>query len=136
MHNEHLSVEYFAVLDKKNILYVGSSLTEAMSVSDKNKDSVVHTFKTAKELADLYQNRIVNPYDYALKQLEDSLSEAATRVVKKLDELGINSQNADDFVSRFNTAAEKTVAEVKSLGIKSMKVAGEGFIALGNFLKT
>jgi hypothetical protein len=73
--------------------------------------------------------------EYRERVEEPVLSEAAARLFDKLDELGLSAENTDNWAREFKKNGDKVVAEVKSLGIKSMKAVGEGFKALGDLLR-
>lgn len=103
----------YAVFFNSKILYFGSNQQEAFEVFQNNKGS------TLKQVDSIDQ----------IKELKcDSFSKNFDEILEKLKKINFENSTIDEIID-----SEK-IAEVKYLGIKSMRTVGEGFVALGDLL--
>jgi hypothetical protein len=108
------------------IAYLGTDERAAHSCSEQLDGTVVSVLNVtdlASALADKQIERKVTAF-------AEGLSEAAQKVLDKL-----KVEDAEELGQKLREQGEKAAAEVRSLGIKSMKVVGDGFINLGELLK-
>lgn len=57
-------------------------------------------------------------------------------LMQKLEKAGLTTvENVDKAVQEIQQRGEQAVAEVRSMGIRSMKAIGDGFMAFGDLLK-
>lgn len=115
----------YAVIFEKKPIYLGTEPGKAIDVFNSTAGSELHKIESLEQLSGLVEE---NPKNF---QVQDQLSEAAQRLVQKLDELGINQ----DLAEKVYQNSEKVIAEVRYIGVRGMKAVGEGFIALGDLLK-
>jgi len=66
---------------------------------------------------------------------DDDISNVLRQLLDKLDENGINAENAEELRKKLQSGGEQLVAEVRSLGIRGMRVVGDGLAALGDFMR-
>ena len=115
----------YAVIFERKPIYLGTEPGKAIDVFNSKAGSELHKIESLEQLSGLVEE---NPKNF---QVQDQLSEAAQRLVQKLDELGINQ----DLAEKVYQNSEKVIAEVRYIGVRGMKAVGEGFIALGDLLK-
>jgi hypothetical protein len=115
----------YAVIFERKPIYLGTEPGKAIDVFNSTAGSELHKIESLEQLSGLVEE---NPKNF---QVQDQLSEAAQRLVQKLDELGINQ----DLAEKVYQNSEKVIAEVRYIGVRGMKAVGEGFIALGDLLK-
>ena len=121
----------YAILADGGVQYLGGDRDRATEILDEKDNGKQVVVASLDELATaLRHHRGEDPPTFT-----ESLSDAFTEVVTKLDELGINKGAAEEFGQRVNDNANEIVAEVRALGIKGMEVAGKNFVALGDLLK-
>ena len=132
----------YAVLKSSEVLYLGDDSKIAVEkfqahLSDTPAPQLVQV-KDMQEMADLVSRAAKAPDattkpEAAVPQ-DDMFSDAAKALLDTLDDLGLNSENAGQFVNDIKTNSEKAIAEVRSLGIEAMKAVGDGFIEFGNLI--
>jgi hypothetical protein len=115
----------YTVIFERKPIYLGTEPGKAIDVFNSTAGSELHKIESLEQLSGLVEE---NPKNF---QVQDQLSEAAQRLVQKLDELGINQ----DLAEKVYQNSEKVIAEVRYIGVRGMKAVGEGFIALGDLLK-
>lgn len=128
----------YAVFTHKCLLHLGRCQEEALSVFNDNPGTTLHQVENLEQLEKVFSvlNAVeVTAEEDPLEVLSEQLSDAANFVVQKLDELGVNAENAESLSKKLKDGGDKTFAEVKSLGIKGMQAVGEGFVALGDLLR-
>jgi hypothetical protein len=118
-------IRMYAVIFERKPIYLGTEPGKAIDVFNSTAGSELHKIESLEQLSGLVEE---NPKNF---QVQDQLSEAAQRLVQKLDELGINQ----DLAEKVYQNSEKVIAEVRYIGVRGMKAVGEGFIALGDLLK-
>jgi hypothetical protein len=112
----------YAVILDKSLLYLGLDNNKAIEIFNSKPNCEIHQINSVEELSKITSEKTV---------VDNDLSEAAQKLVQKLDEFGIN-QNLAETV-RENS--ERVLAEVRYIGLRGMKTVGEGFIALGDLLR-
>lgn len=136
----------YAVFAHQSLVYLGTCRDEALSFVDGVEAASLHSVTDLDELADLFEDLVLEDEfededdlllgaQAAVQSVGDQLSNAAHVVVQKLDDLGINAENGEVLAKKLKEGGEKTLVEVRSLGIKGMKAVGEGFVALGELLR-
>ena len=118
-------IRMYTVIFERKPIYLGTEPGKAIDVFNSTAGSELHKIESLEQLSGLVEE---NPKNF---QVQDQLSEAAQRLVQKLDELGINQ----DLAEKVYQNSEKVIAEVRYIGVRGMKAVGEGFIALGDLLK-
>ena len=117
----------YAVHNESAVFYYGDDREAAMKVLEANPCANMTAKANAEWLAQKF-----NPSVETQSAEEDALDS----VLNTLEELGLNAQdNAEKFVETLQQQSERAVAEVRSLGIKSMNAIGDSFVALGDLLK-
>lgn len=119
---------FTAVLYKNHIIYLGTDLEKNYELCMAHKGAVGVCCSTIEELVTHYENQC------KLHASSEFMSDPLEDLLKRLDNVEI-PENLQKFGQRLIEEGEKTTHEIKSLGIKSMKALGEGFIALGDLLK-
>lgn len=117
----------YAVFNKQAIRFLGSDLDQANKALKLKIGSTMANVGSLTELATLF--------DTHHESDAQGLSQAAERVFKMLDDAGINQANAEDVLAALKERGDKVIADVSSLGIKSMATVGDGFLAIGDLLK-
>lgn len=130
----------YAVFAHQSLVYLGNCRDEALLFVDSNAGASLHSVSDLVDLSNLFDEQVLgyeleDEVEFTAQTVGDQLSDAAHVVVQKLDSLGINAENAEDLAKKLKDGGEKTLAEVRSLGIKGMKAVGEGFVALGELLR-
>jgi hypothetical protein len=113
----------YAVITEGRLSYLGECRDEALATFNSKPNSTLRSVENVDELNDLLDIEEID--------IEEELSEGFQVLVQKLDELGLNQ----NLVETVKSNGAKLVGEAKSLGIKSMKAVGEGFVALGELLR-
>lgn len=108
------------------IAYLGTDERAAHSCSEQLDGTVVSALNLTELAGALSDKRV----ERKVTEFAEGLSDAAQRVLDKL-----NVEDAEELGKKIREQGEKAVAEVRSLGIKGMKVVGDGFINLGELLK-
>jgi hypothetical protein len=103
----------YAVFFDAKILYFGPNQQEAFEVFQNNKGSTLKQVDSIDEIKELKC---------------DNLSKNLDEILEKLKKINFENSTIDEIIN-----SEK-IAEVKYLGIKSMKTVGEGFVALGDLI--
>lgn len=129
----------YAVFGKNiGIVYLGYDLKEAVSYVDSEpylKGTLVNV-RDLDELAACFAENFSKKEEPTLTaQATDQLSAAADAVLNKLDELGLNEENAEELARKVRQSSELAIGQARSLGIQGMKAVGDGFIALGDLLR-
>ena len=112
----------YAVIFDKDLLYLGLDQIKALETFNSKDGSEIHQISSVEELSKL-TNKV--------SDVDSQLSEAAHKLVKKLDEWGINQ----DLSKVVQENSDKVIAEVRYIGLRGMKTVGEGFVALGDLLR-
>ena len=132
----------YAVFSDGSIVYLGDNRTDALQTLESKDGATLSQVNTLASLSGAFAayktqstskeepSSEVDPDD----PLEDA-SAAMEKILEKLDAAGFNAENTEEFYNGLREKAVDAVAEVKGLGIKSMSVVGEGFIAFGDLLK-
>ena len=133
----------FVVLDGKTVVKLTSCSKEAVESMEQDPRRHMHVVGDLSDLARKLdvesggdaevRRQMEEEYDY---EFPESMSDAATKLFDKLDEMGFNIENATELTETLKGRSKKVANQVRSLGIKGMKAVGEGFIALGDLLKS
>ncbi len=124
----------YAVIADRAIHYLGTNNEEAVRVLWSKKGASMVNVATLTELASLFSAHVAN-VDYPPDTEENPFSKATERVLEILEDIGVNERSVDEVVQILKQRGQSAAAEVRSLGIKSMKTVGEGFVALGDLLR-
>jgi hypothetical protein len=133
----------YAVFSNGSIVYLGNDRTDALQTLDSKDGATLSQVNTLASLSGAftsYKSQATSKEEPSEENpdpddpLEDA-SAAMEKILEKLDAAGFNAENTEEFYQGLREKAVDAVAEVKGLGIKSMSVVGEGFIALGDLLK-
>jgi hypothetical protein len=131
----------FAVIVDGVLLYAGTSQAKALEIfhSSVNPNTAFFKVESAAEIAALLKTNKDTVIEDTLEELNSSIeavadgaSKAFQNILNKLDELGVNENLAENVVA----TGEKLVVETRNLGVRGMQVVGEGFIALGDLLRS
>lgn len=118
------------VVVEKNLLhYIGEDKTKALTIFESKPNSKMVNVNSLVELQVELETEKDSHFD-----CDQSISRTLRRVLDKLDENGFNSENVEDLRRKLQTNSEKITADVRSLGIRSMRVVGDGLTTLGDFL--
>lgn len=120
----------YAVFNKQAIRFLGSDINQANKILKLKVGSTMAVVGSLTELATLLDTHLTGHESNA-----QGFSQAAERVFKMLDDAGINQANVEDVLAALRERGDKVIADVSSLGIKSMATVGDGFLALGDLLK-
>ena len=121
----------YAILADGGVQYLGGDRNRATEILDSKDGGKQIVVASLDELADaLRHHRGEDPPNFS-----ESLSDAFSEVMAKLDDLGINKGAAEEFGQRVQDNTAQITDEVRSLGIKGMKAVGANFVALGDLLK-
>jgi len=133
MKNMNLTKEWsmLAVIEGNWLHYIGEDKAKALTIFESKPNSKMVNINSLMELqAELETEKAdVSPCDH------QSISETLRKVLDKLDENGFNTENVEELQRKLKTSGEKLTADVKSLGIRSMRVVGDGLTTLGDFLR-
>ncbi len=108
------------------VIYIGKNQKTADDLAEQTDGDVV-VVETLEELSSALTEREIAA---KISDFAEGLSDAAKKVLDKL-----KIDDPEELGRKLREQGEKTVAEVRSLGIKGMKVVGDGFINLGQLLK-
>ena len=139
----------YAIFSGGTIAYLGDDRTDALEILDSKEGATMCQVNTLASLSgafDTYKRAFTEedapePEDESESEspvlvgddlLQDA-SDAMERILQKLDAAGFTEQTEEAYNQLVEKATD-AVAEVKSLGIKSMAVVGKGFVALGDLL--
>lgn len=120
----------YAVFYKQTILFLGSDIDQAKEILKSKIGSTMSNVGSLDELATLLGDHLTGTESNA-----QDFSQAAERVFKMLKDRGINQEKMEDVIAALKERSDKVVADVRSLGIKSMSTVGDGFLAIGDLLK-
>ena len=121
----------YAILADGGVQYLGGDRDKATEVLDSKDGGKQIVVASLDELADaLRHHRGEDPPNFS-----ETLSDAFSEVLGKLDELGINKGAAEEFSQRVQENTAQITDDVRALGIKGMAVVGKNFVALGDLLK-
>lgn len=120
-----------AVIEGAQLYYLGEDTQEALTIFGSKPGSKMVNVATLAELQTHMQGEGVK----ACATEEDTISEAFRRVLDKLDENGINAENADELRKKLQAGGEKLVADVRSLGLRGLRIVGDGLTTLGDFVR-
>ena len=95
-----------------------------------NREQLDGTVVSALNLTELATALSDKQIETKVTEFAEGLSDAAQKVLDKL-----NVEDAEELGKKLREQGDKAVAEVRSLGIKGMRVVGDGFINLGELLK-
>lgn len=116
----------YAVIVETIVSYLGDSESQALNALKRSPNAcMIHV----EDLEDLKRHIEVEPEE------DEDLAEAATRIFDRLDDLGFNLENVEDFGDNLRAQSQQAITELRGLGIKGMKALGEGFVALGDLLR-
>ncbi|CAE7860294.1 unnamed protein product [Symbiodinium microadriaticum] len=122
-----------AVIQDGSTLYIGEDEAAALETFRSKPGSKMVNVATLKELeAELEGSKVEA---CSVEDCEECASERLQKVLEKLDEAGFNAENAEELRQKLVDGGDKLVTEVRSLGIRGMKVVGDGLSALGDFLR-
>lgn len=122
----------YAVIADKAIHYLGTNNEEAVRVLGSKTGASMVNVATLTELASLFSAHVANVDS---QPQESPFSKATERVLEILEDIGVNEHSVDEVVQILKQRGQSAATEVRSLGIKSMKTVGEGFVALGDLLR-
>ena len=108
----------YAVIFEKSPIYLGHETNTAIKIFKSKTGSELYKIESLEHLSVLVEE---NPPP---SQSQDQLSDAALRLVKKIEEL-VTDQDLDEEVYK---NPENVIAEVRLMGFRGMKVVGEGFM--------
>jgi len=120
----------YAVIADKAIHYLGSNSDRASLEAAALEGKVVQV----DSIEDLAQQLLTSQIADNIESFVEGLSAAAQKVLERLDKSGLNAQNAEQLGATVRDKADRAVAEVRSLGLKSMKTVGDSFVAIGDLL--
>ena len=121
----------FAVIENGNCIHVGEDATSAAKIFESKPNSKLIRVANLEELETALKNE-----DTKTCVAEDGVSDFLHQLLNKLDENGINAENADEFRKKLQSDGGQLVAEVRSLGIRGMRVVSDGLSALGDFMRS
>jgi hypothetical protein len=124
----------YAIFDKQAIRFLGSDIDRANEILKSKVGSTMANVGSLTELATLFDAHLTGHESDAQSDAQ-GFSQAAERVFQMLDDAGINQEKMEDVLAALKERGDKVVADVSSLGIKSMATVGDGFLALGDLLK-
>ena len=123
----------FAVFSEDSIVYLGQNPTEAAEAFRGKNGVKLECAETIEELQERFEAHINKCSAQSFD--EDCLSDALEALLERLDDMGINPENAEMYAEKFADTSKKVVSKVRHLGHTMMKTAGENFIWLGDLLK-
>ena len=123
-----------AVIEGAQLHYLGEDKQTALSIFESKPGSKMVNVATLNELQSHLQGEGVKAC-CTEPDCEHTISEAFRRVLDKLDENGINAENADELRKKLQAGGEKLAADVRSLGLRGMRIVGDGLTALGDFMR-
>lgn len=115
----------FAVFSSGELKYFGDSLNSAMTVFLGNKNAQMMNLGSPEPSPVCSQETEVDEPEAT------GLSQAAQKLLDNLKKTGFTPEN----IEKLAEEGSKTLAEVKSLGIKGMQTVGDKFVALGESLR-
>lgn len=123
----------YAVLVEGSVAYLGSDpLAAAEVLKAKGPTAVAAVVNNLEELEQAISSQNRQSVE---EEVVEGLSRAAARLFEILDNSGLTAQNVEKVTDTLKSRGEQAVTQVRSLGVKSMKTVGEGFIALGDLLR-
>jgi hypothetical protein len=125
----------FAVFSEDAIVYLGQDPTEAAEAFRSKNGVKLEYAKTIEELQDRFATHVNQCKAQSFEDVEDCLSDALETLLERLDDMGINPQNAELYADKLANASQKVVKIARYLGHTMMKTVGENFIWLGDLLK-
>lgn len=123
-----------AVIEGAQLHYLGEDKQEALAVFESKPGSKMVNVATLVELQSHMQGESVKACATE-EDVEKTISEAFRRVLDKLDENGINAENADELRKKLQAGGERLVADVRSLGLRGLRIVGDGLTTLGDFVR-
>lgn len=132
----------YTVFSGGTIAYLGDNRTDALEILDSKEEATLNQVSTLAILSGAfatYRETFATDEDDPQPEFEtddplDVASDAMEQILQKLDDAGFNAGNIEEIYGQLGEKAVNAVAEVKSVGIKSMAVVGKGFIALGDLM--
>lgn len=108
----------YLVTCQNQIRYLGECRDKAIEAFNANQGASLQFLNSGDEL------------NTALRDDKDP-SDAFKSLIDRLDGLGVNQELA----AKIKDNGVKLFGEAKSLGVRGLKVVGEGFVAIGELLK-
>lgn len=127
----------FVVFSEDAIVFIGQDVTEASTAFQLKNGTKIIDINGLEDLIEKFNAHISKTTSQSCdgECSDDPLSDALNSVLDRLDDMGINSENAEQYAHKFTDAGKKVVGGVKHLGCKAMKAVGEGFISIGDLMK-
>ncbi len=127
----------YAVVENGALLHISEDAAPAVKIFESKPDSKMVRVMNLEELQiELDASVKVKPCATDEVEVDDEFSNVLRQLLDKLDESGINAENAEELRKKIQSGGEQLVAEVRSLGIRSMRVVGDGLSTLGEFMRS
>ena len=123
----------YAVISEGMVVYLGNdSLKAARVLGEFGDETRMVVVETLEGLVQSLESGVEKLKRDDVEEMSDELSDAAQRLFEMLDKADVTVGKIADGLGE---QSDKLVAQVQTLGIKSMKVVGDRFIALGDLLR-